>query len=516
MEQFLNSISLEALIALSGIFVALLLPISLFLLESIGGENSRTLNWDSRVILSKVLNVEELFFYILLVSVPLIFWDIQKLVSLLLIILGYMGLIITLFNAYQWIISRSKDYFSWHKPKSDMTYRNIKRLEYLNSLNTESEILEVWATIFQTKGWIGVDKQKLMEAYVEALGKIAKIAEGKAEIRKFTHFQYEEELMSYLIHSLDGKYDDSNFSFDTIGTFVPLQEYIFTRYFETFDDMYRNKNVRFLLNYFLEYRNQNTVYGYTRISDSALDFNQHFIKLVTDLVHLDKSSPRANKISRVEELLSYFGFTYLDNIDYKALSFLDNYYFPETWKIMSNTIKEYEGESVHEILMNGWLKLFIDYIVKHRKNENSRLNGKNKYPVSMESNDRLVHIINHFFPHTNATSLIETLELYLFLRTRTKPPTKDEWEIYIKKPQHILWESKKADNENKAIAFNKEAIKIIEDYYESSFHAIQNVIPESIEAINSINCNNDIKFNVQSHKKHILEILKLLNESPTN
>lgn len=52
MEQFLNSISLEALIALSGIFVALLLPISLFLLESIGGENSRTLNWDSRVILS--------------------------------------------------------------------------------------------------------------------------------------------------------------------------------------------------------------------------------------------------------------------------------------------------------------------------------------------------------------------------------------------------------------------------------------------------------------------------------
>ncbi|MCO7130368.1 hypothetical protein NH458_10005 [Lactococcus garvieae] len=87
MEQFLNSISLEALIALSGIFVALLLPISLFLLESIGGENSRTLNWDSRVILSKVLNVEELFFYILLVSVPLIFWDIQKLVSLLLMVL---------------------------------------------------------------------------------------------------------------------------------------------------------------------------------------------------------------------------------------------------------------------------------------------------------------------------------------------------------------------------------------------------------------------------------------------
>ena len=394
MDQFLNSISLEAVIALSGIFVALLLPISFFLLESLGSANSSTLSWDSRVILSKVLNVEELFYYILLISVPLIFWDIQKMIILVLLSIGYIELSITLYNSYQWVISRSKDSFSWQEPKYVMTYRNLKRFEYLNSLNKESEILEVWGIIFQTKGWIGVDKQKLMEAYVEALDKIANIAETKTDIREVVRFQSENELASYLIDSLNGKY---------------------------------------LLEYFIKYRNQNIFYGYDRISDSAYDINQHLIKLITEFDQLDKNVPRENGYSRVTEILGYFGFTYLDNIDYKALNFFKDQYFPETWKLTSKTLNNKNLDS--NTLMTEWLELIIDYIFKHRKSENSFPPGRNKYPVSDENNSRLVNIINYFFPSTNATSLTEMLVLYLFFKDADKLTRKRRMDLVYRNPR---------------------------------------------------------------------------------
>lgn len=504
MEQFLNTISLEALIALSGIFVALLLPISLFLLESIGGENSRTLSWDSRVILSKVLNVEELFYYILFISVPLIFWDIQKMVALILLIVGYMGLIDALYNSYQWIISKSKDSFSWHEPKYVMTYRNIKRLEYLNSLNKESEILEVWGTIFQTNGWIGVDKQKLMEAYVEALSKIARIAKTKTDIQEVVRFQYEDELASYLINSLNGQYENSIFYLDTVSSFQPLQNYIFSRYIETFDNMYQNKNSKYLLEYFIKYRNQNIFYGYDKISDSAYDFNQHLIKLITEFNKLDKNDPRENGYSRVKETLGYFGFTYLDNIDYKALHIFKDQYLPETWKISSKTLNNKNLASNN--LMTEWLELIIDYIFKHRKSENSFPSGRNKYPVSDENNSRLVNIINYLFPCTNATSLTEMLVLYLFLRMRINSPKRKEWISYIENSEYSFLENKLPSNENTKANFDSEAIEIVK-FFDKNFPVHQNVISESIEIISSI----DFIDNLQRRKNHILAILRLIN-----
>ncbi|MDR0199814.1 MAG: hypothetical protein LBI43_04470 [Streptococcaceae bacterium] len=234
MTEIVNKIPLEALTGISATFIAILIPLSLFILESLGSSKSASiLSWDNRVIIKQVLQVKILFISLLLTAVPLIFWNIDylRIGVLALCLLGYLGTIRAMYRAYQWIISKSTDNYSWigQLNKDKLTYRNKMRSQYLSSLNSDDEILEVWGTIFQTQGWIGIDSKLFTEKYVQALQQIEKNADYQKEKiengknSNFAIYQTEQTLISFLTNSLDGKYPESQFNFETLYSFAPLQ-----------------------------------------------------------------------------------------------------------------------------------------------------------------------------------------------------------------------------------------------------------------------------------------------------
>ncbi len=164
-EEFLDivipNVSTGALIAIPAITIALLIPLATFLND----EKEKQFPFDKKIIFNSILHFRPLIALVLLVSFTLCFSDIDSFkvisagIDLLIIIL----VSVVVIQFYKWfcVFDNSTD---------KMSYRQSKRIQYLNRLNDPDEIYETWQLIFN-KDLGKLNQVGLVKAYINAAHK---------------------------------------------------------------------------------------------------------------------------------------------------------------------------------------------------------------------------------------------------------------------------------------------------------------------------------------------------------
>lgn len=182
-----SAISLEALIAMAALMIAVLIPVALFLIESTRGSGFK---WDQAVIAKRVLNSPRLLFAFFMLSTPLIFWNVQLNLKPLLLVVFILGIVFvtkTLFQAYKWMIVNESG------PKE--TYRTGMRLAYLRSLGANDRAA-VWSLT-----WIKndsderalIDERVLIKTFLEQIRDTRATSESSRDMLQI-FFDYFDEL----------------------------------------------------------------------------------------------------------------------------------------------------------------------------------------------------------------------------------------------------------------------------------------------------------------------------------
>lgn len=165
--EIIDSLSLDALIAVSAAMLTLLIPVAIFLIEGTGTnkDNEDSFSWDKMVIFSQVIKPKLTYFSLILITVPLIFWNssniLCKFIILILIVFGNVIMFSILKSSYSWIISKNLKKGS---------FRELKRLEFLTNLSKNTEMsseskVETWETIWKANK-IDMNSSKLIEVFI--------------------------------------------------------------------------------------------------------------------------------------------------------------------------------------------------------------------------------------------------------------------------------------------------------------------------------------------------------------
>lgn len=179
LDSFLNrTVSLEALIGMAALLVAVLIPLAIFMIDS---RTDNAFSWDKAVILSKILNAPRLLASLFLLSAPLLFWKSAaevKPIILVLYTIGVFFLVQSMVKAYKWLKVSEKGYFH--------TYRTRMRIEYLRTLK-EGDMRAIWSlTWSDTKGRALVDDRQLVNEFVTQLENMKdKAGAGSIMLREF-------------------------------------------------------------------------------------------------------------------------------------------------------------------------------------------------------------------------------------------------------------------------------------------------------------------------------------------
>lgn len=154
-------VSYEALITVSASMLALLIPVAIFLIERNGDSSDKSFIWDKMVIFSDVIYPKTTLFSILLITIPLIFWNYDNIFTKsLILILFFIGICWMLFflrSCYFWIISKDiKKVYIKDKGAEFRNFRDIKRLKFLDRLNKRNNIsdksqVEIWKIIWESE-----------------------------------------------------------------------------------------------------------------------------------------------------------------------------------------------------------------------------------------------------------------------------------------------------------------------------------------------------------------------------
>ncbi|EHH1631181.1 hypothetical protein J7G10_002633, partial [Enterococcus faecalis] len=162
--KIIDSLSLDALIAVSAAMLTLLIPVAIFLIEGTSNDNEDSFAWNRMVIFSQIIKPKSTYFSMILITVPLIFWNssntLCKIIILLLIVLGNVIMFSILKSSYFWIISKNQ---------KNKNFRERVRLKFLNELSENKEMstkskVETWQTIWKSKK-VDMDSCELIEAF---------------------------------------------------------------------------------------------------------------------------------------------------------------------------------------------------------------------------------------------------------------------------------------------------------------------------------------------------------------
>lgn len=154
----LYKLTYDGLIATSAAMLALLVPISFFLIENIGNKNSGSIDWDKTIIFKYVIGIKTLV-ALSFITFTLIFWDFLLIRPLLFFI--YVSGVIMMFyffrRCYKWImIIDSKG----------MNYRNKLRIKMLDGLREDRD-LDIWITVLGSKfSSVDLDEKEILGIYV--------------------------------------------------------------------------------------------------------------------------------------------------------------------------------------------------------------------------------------------------------------------------------------------------------------------------------------------------------------
>lgn len=162
-----KNVSLDALIAVPALFVALLVPIAFFLME-----RQDQFAFDRNVILSKVILVRFSIPLILLVSIALLF-NISTL-SVVLSVLLLIVVILVLIRVYKWMVSIEV-------LKYKTTYKQKMRLKFIRAIKNETEKVDIWAIILNDEELLEKNQRGLI---AEFLATAKSLQDGKTQYPK--------------------------------------------------------------------------------------------------------------------------------------------------------------------------------------------------------------------------------------------------------------------------------------------------------------------------------------------
>lgn len=150
-----NSLSLEALIAVPAIFVALLVPITFFLME-----RNDLYGFDKNVILSRIILAKVSIPLTLLVSIVLPLK--VSILSVLLTITLLIVIIVVLTRTYKWMTSVEL-------LKYKTTYKQDMRLKFIGSIKDDVEKVDTWNLILNDENLLEKNQRGLVNEFIKAV-----------------------------------------------------------------------------------------------------------------------------------------------------------------------------------------------------------------------------------------------------------------------------------------------------------------------------------------------------------
>lgn len=155
----LSKLTYDGLIATSAAILALLVPISFFLIENIGNRQSGSIEWDKTIIFKYVIGIKTLV-ALTFITFTLIFWDFLSIRPLLFFI--YLSGVIMMFyffrRCYKWIMIRDSE---------GMNYRNKLRIKMLGELREDRD-LDIWITVLESNfSIVDLDEKEILSMYVK-------------------------------------------------------------------------------------------------------------------------------------------------------------------------------------------------------------------------------------------------------------------------------------------------------------------------------------------------------------
>ncbi len=159
---FLESVSGDALVAIPGAAIAILLPLAIFLVER------EKYPFDKRVIFEKIIWFNSFIFIIVADVVCLVFTGrLFLMLSLILSAVVIVMMIATTIRTFKWVCS-------FDDTSSLNSYQQEKRLKYLNTLKNEAEIMQTWHLIFASNEIEELNQHGLMDSLLVSIKKIEK------------------------------------------------------------------------------------------------------------------------------------------------------------------------------------------------------------------------------------------------------------------------------------------------------------------------------------------------------
>jgi len=159
-KMILNSNKIPSLITSLGLaFLTILVPLAIAILldyyQKRRNKNEEFINLDLRVILNKIFQIKKLIFIVLLIFIPMIFWEFTQLFSIqileiLISVFVFYLIIIMILKIYYWIIG-------------DVHYF---RLNYLKSIRRHKDLLISWNSVWKAKNIYPTDEKEFFDIFL--------------------------------------------------------------------------------------------------------------------------------------------------------------------------------------------------------------------------------------------------------------------------------------------------------------------------------------------------------------
>lgn len=332
-------LSLNALTAMAALMVAILIPVAIFMIDN---KNESGFAWDKAVILSKILKAPNILIAALLLTLPLVFWNIDlplKPLILGVFVTGVFILITSLVRAYIWLKVTE------NKPLE--TYRTKKRLEYLKTLK-HSDKEAIWSmTWSDNQGRALIDDKRLVPYFIQHLSELQRDGrDGATLLREFMgyidkiHLADPDVFQDLICFSMEWA---SNLAKENKNDQVnPVRFRTTTRYL--FFDLAKRA-----------------------FNDEVLSYL--FFETVDDYIESDSA---ASELRFVRHFATNF-FDILENSEDWTIVWES---FPDKWKITIDKIRKDENEVISQ-----WLKAYLKWITTR----NLYIGESNTYDVFAES-----------------------------------------------------------------------------------------------------------------------------------
>ena len=215
-EILKHSVNLDALLGINAAITTIFITLAFFLMD-VKKDNPDSFFWDLKVIFTQLLKIKSLMFSLILLVIPLLFWDLKiKFLILIFYLIGIINITFVLINSYKWIVSVQEE-----TRQTEINFKNNLRKKYIVSMNDLEPITDVFASLMNSTSYTTVNQLGLSELFKTKI----------TQIRKNNNIVLYNQLWSVYLQSYTQEKD-----FDKDARLVSLFDN--SKYLEYFFDTY--------------------------------------------------------------------------------------------------------------------------------------------------------------------------------------------------------------------------------------------------------------------------------------